>query len=59
MAATRKQKRSAKAIYQTRVKRSPCRGKKVSECLQKYGCKATKGSSKRKAFCRKSVNRNA
>ena len=51
-------RRSKRAIYRSRVKKSPCRGKASSSCLEKYGCKNTK-SGKRRSYCRKRMNRNA
>ena len=50
--------RTKKAIYRSRVKSSPCRGKLRSACLKKYGCKNTK-AGRRKSYCRKKMNRNA
>ena len=55
---TTRHRRSKRAIYRTRVKKSPCRGKARSSCLEKYGCKNTK-SGKRRSYCRKKMNRNA
>ena len=47
--------RTAKQIYLSRVKRSPCRGQTFN-CRSKYGCKkTTKG--RRRSYCRKLVNR--
>ena len=40
-----------KQIYISRLKRSPCRGRKVASCTKKYGCKRAKGT--KRSFCRK------
>lgn len=61
MATTRsasRHSRTKKQIYRARVKSSPCRGKKSSRCMKKYGCKNTKKGN-RKSYCRKRTNRSA
>ena len=61
MAVTRSRSthaRTKKHIYRSRVKSSPCRGKKSSRCLEKYGCKNTK-KGRRRSYCRKRMNRSA
>ena len=44
-----------KQIYISRLKRSPCRGRKVASCTKKYGCKRAKGT--KRSFCRKIKSR--
>ena len=55
-AATRK-RQSATRKYRARVTNSECRGKKSMPCNNTKGCKMSKGTSKRKSFCRKRSNK--
>jgi len=50
-----KRANTRKQIYRSHVKRSQCRGRKVSECTRKFGCKRTKGTKRK--FCRKLKSR--
>lgn len=43
-----------RALYRKRTSRSLCRRKTVKPCRKLKGCKMTRGSAKRKAYCRKS-----
>ena len=57
MVVTRSKTRKLK-VYRSRVKTSPCRNRSKSACRKKYGCKMTKGKSRRH-YCRKRMNRSA
>jgi hypothetical protein len=43
-----------RTIYRKRTSRSLCRKKTVKSCRKLKGCKMTRGSEKRKSYCRKS-----
>lgn len=47
---------SARRHYRNRVGRSMCRGKTSGKCYRIKSCKVTKGSEKRKKYCRKRRN---
>ena len=51
--------RSRKQVYAARTRSSPCRNRSSDTCIKKYGCKKTKGTRKRKSYCRKMSKRNA
>ena len=51
-------RRTKKQIYRSRVRNSWCRGKKISRCTLRSGCKPTK-QGRRRTYCRKSTNRSA
>lgn len=52
---TRIQTRTRRRIYRDRVKKSVCRGKSVTTCRLRNGCKRTK-SGRRKSYCRTRKN---
>ena len=60
MAVTRSVVRAKKSVtrkYRARVAKSECRGKAAYACaLMKPKCKLSKGTGKRKSYCRKSSN---
>ena len=60
MAVTRSVTRAKKSVtrkYRARVAKSECRGKGAYACaLMKPKCKLSKGTGKRKSYCRKSSN---
>lgn len=43
-------------IYRKRCRKSACRGKSSVYCRRSAGCKPTKGTKKRKSYCRKHKN---
>lgn len=47
---------SARVYYRKRVKGSMCTGKAPKSCRKMHSCRMTKGSSKRRHFCRKRTN---
>ena len=47
---------SARKYYRKRVRRSMCTGKSPKSCRKIKSCRMTKGSSKRRHFCRKKTN---
>lgn len=52
---TRGQVRTQKKIYRERVKKSHCRGKTVTTCRLRNGCKRTM-AGRRRSYCRKTKN---
>ena len=55
---TRSHSRTRKQVYRSRLKTSNCRGRTVTRCRLKDGCKNTKKGS-RKSYCRSRTNRSA
>jgi len=53
---TRSQTRRRKQEYRSRVKRSKCRGKTITTCRLRNGCKRTM-AGRRKSYCRSRKNR--
>ena len=47
---------SARKYYRKRVHSSMCRAKAPKSCRKIKSCRMTKGSSKRRHFCRKKTN---
>ena len=47
--------RSVKQLYRQRVKDSHCRGKTMTTCRHRNGCKRTM-KGKRRSYCRKTKN---
>ena len=47
---------SAKRSYRRRVHKSRCRSKSGTNCPRAAGCMRTRGSAKRRSFCRKAKN---
>ncbi len=47
---------SRRRHYRSNVKRSICRGKVKNACRKNKSCRLTRGSSKRKSYCRKGRN---
>lgn len=48
---------SRRQHYRSRIKKSMCRGRTAGKCFRFKACKMTKGSSKRRKYCRKRSNK--
>ncbi len=47
---------STRRYYRKRIRGSHCRGKAPKSCRKKASCRMTRGSAKRRHFCRKRTN---
>lgn len=47
---------SARKHYRDRIRKSMCRGRTQGKCFRFKSCRMTKGSEKRKKYCRKKRN---